>query len=59
MEQRIGITSKMIGAIGRTVLHGEEGTDKGYMSASGQCCGNTHLDIWLQSMDSAGQTRDK
>ena len=26
---------------------GKEGTDKGYKSASGQCDGDTHLDIWL------------
>ena len=36
---------------------GKEGTDKGYKSVSGQCCGDTHLDIWLQSMDSAGQAQ--
>ena len=34
---------------------GKEGTDKGYKS--GQCFGDTHLDIWLRSMDSAGQAQ--
>ena len=36
---------------------GVEGTDKGYKTVSGQCYGDTHLDIWLRSMDSAGQTQ--
>ena len=35
---------------------GVEGTDKGYKTVSGQCYGDTHLDIWLRSMDSLGHT---
>ena len=57
VEQRIGMASKMIGAIGRTVLGRKELTKSTKLSASGQCYGDTHLDIWLQSMDSAGKAQ--
>ena len=36
---------------------GKEGTDEGHKSASGQCYGDTHLDLWLRSMDSAGKAQ--
>ena len=57
VEQRIGMASKMIGAIGRTVLGRKELRKSTKLSVSGQCYGDTHLDIWLQSMDSAGKAQ--
>ena len=49
VEHRIEMASKMIGDWENSAGNsgGEEGTDKGYKSASGQCYCDTQLDIWL------------
>ena len=36
----------MIGAIGSTYSARKEGINQGYQTASGHCCGDTHLDIY-------------
>ena len=46
VEQRIGVASKMNGAIRSTVLGRKELT-KRYKIESGECYGHTHLDLWM------------
>ena len=42
VEQRVGMASKMVGAIG-----GKEGIDKGDKTEGGECYGDSHIDLWV------------
>ena len=53
VEQRIGMASKMIGAIRSTVLGRKELT-KRYKIESAECYGHTHLDLRMWSLGFAG-----
>ena len=43
VEQRIGMASRMVGAIGSSA--GKEGIDKGDKTEGGECYGDSHADL--------------